>query len=291
MRKISFKIGVAFLFLLSLLPFPVLYFLADILHVILFHLIKYRRNVVQANLKNAFPEKSEKERKQIEKKFFRFLADLILESVKMASMSEGEIKKRLLVTNPEVMNQYIQAGRPVLLATGHYGNWEWGNLVLPLYFRKVLIVYKPLTSKNAETLINKMRARFGAILVSMKQTLRKMASLRPESYLAVLVNDQTPARVDAQYFTEFLNQPTAVFLGIEKLAKSGNYPVFYGAIIPQKRGHYTATFKLLTDEPKATADFEITQLHIRELENVIREKPEYWLWSHKRWKFKPEDLK
>ncbi len=290
MGKLSFRIAAFLLYLTSLLPFPILYLFADLIYLILYYLVGYRKDVVLTNLRNAFPEKSDSEKTEIAKKFYHFLADMIVESVKMYSISKENIIKRFPLRNPEEVMQYFEQGRSVILATGHYANWEWGNLIASARFDQVMTVYKPINNKNFEGLINHMRSRFGATMVAMRNTLRKMIELKNETFLSVFVSDQTPVRGETQFFTTFLNQPTAVFLGIEKIAKATNYPVVYCHMDKVKRGYYEATFKTLSVTPKDTAEYEITTLHIQELERIIQQRPELWLWSHKRWKFKPEDI-
>ena len=291
MNRVTFRITSALLSLISFLPFPVLYFLSDILYLFLYYIIKYRRIVVSENLLNSFPEKSKSELRQIEKRFYRYLADLILESVKTISISAIEIKKRFVFKNLELLTNYLQNGRSVIAVTGHYGNWEWGPVAIGLELKeKVLVVYKPLSDKLFEGLMNSMRTRFGTIMVPMKQTLRKVVEFKNEPHVLVLVGDQTPSREESEYFTSFLNQQTAVFLGVEKIALKTNNPIIYFSINRLKRGYYECLVKSLIDNPEQTKEYEITNSHIRELEKNIRFQPEYWLWSHKRWKFSPENI-
>lgn len=291
MNKFFFSIIRALFYLISLLPFSVLYLLSDLLYLILFYGVKYRRKVVQENLANSFPERSLFERQAIEKKYYKYLADLIVESVKMYSMSREEMLKRFKYVNFEVVDKYFRDNRAVIAVTAHYGNWEWGSPSLSLVNpTPSLVVYKPQTNKLFENLINRMRSKFGSIMVPMKLTLRKVLEYKGKPSMLVLVGDQTPPREESQFFAPFLNQPTAIFLGIEKIAKLANTPVVYFHIDRVKRGYYEATLKTLFENPKETTDHEITLAHTRELEQIIQKKPELWLWSHKRWKFKPEDL-
>ncbi len=246
---------------------------------------------MRTNLQNAFPEKSEMERAEIEKKFYRFLTDLILETIKMLSISTESIKKRFKLINAEIMQEHFNAGRSVLLVSGHYGNWEWSTIGLPLGFKEpLLVIYKPLSDKNFQKMFNSMRSKTGGVLVSMKQTLKKIIEFKGQIYFAGFASDQTPPQGESKHFTNFLNQPTSVFLGVEKIAKLTNNTIIFGHFDRVKRGYYTCTFKTLFTKPKDTKEFEITERHTRELEQIIQKKPELWLWSHKRWKFKPEDV-
>lgn len=289
MRKAFSRLATVFLYLVSLLPFPVLYVLADALFIILFYGIKYRRKVVHDNLLNAFPERTEAERNDIERKFYHHLADLFVETVKLASISADEVHRRFKVINPELFENFYNRGKSLLGVVGHYGNWEMaalsGSLVTK---RKNLIIYKPLHNAVFDAFFKQVRSRFGAVLVPMKLVLRKVAEYRNEPTLTLFAGDQTPVQHEAHYFTNFLNQPTAMFLGVEKMAHLTGYPVCFCDIRKIKRGFYTCKFIVLEESPKNTAEYEITEKHVRYLENVIHEEPQYWLWSHRRWKFKPQ---
>jgi KDO2-lipid IV(A) lauroyltransferase len=284
------RLGTFFLYLMSLLPFWALYLISDFLFVIIYYITGYRRKVVQENLLNSFPEKSEEERRIIERKYFRYLADLIVESIKMITASKKSIIKRVTATNPELIDQYFAQGRSVMSALGHYGNWEMADLRLSLYVDKtILIVYKPLTNETFDNFFIKMRSRFGANLIAMKNVMRVMVKHKDEQIFSAFVADQTPVKHEATYFTTFLNQPTAFFLGIEKLAKLTDPVVIFCDVQRPKRGYYNYTVIPITEHPKETATHEITQAYISCLETMIRREPQYWLWSHRRWKFKPED--
>jgi KDO2-lipid IV(A) lauroyltransferase len=284
------RLGTFFLYLMSLLPFWALYLISDFLFVIIYYITGYRRKVVQENLLNSFPEKSEEERRIIERKYFRYLADLIVESIKMITASKKSIRKRVTATNPELIDQYFAQGRSVMSALGHYGNWEMADLRLSLYVDKtILIVYKPLTNETFDNFFIKMRSRFGANLIAMKNVMRVMVKHKNEQIFSAFVADQTPVKHEATYFTTFLNQPTAFFLGIEKLAKLTDPVVIFCDVQRPKRGYYSYTVIPITEHPKETTTYEITQAYISCLETMIRREPQYWLWSHRRWKFKPED--
>jgi KDO2-lipid IV(A) lauroyltransferase len=285
------RLGIFFLYLISLLPFWLLYIISDILFIVLYYIIHYRRKVVQENLRNSFPEKSKPELDDIEKEYFKYLADLIVETIKMISISEKEIKRRVIATNPAMVENYFAEGRSVIAVGGHYCNWEMAALNFCFYNKeKFLIVYKPLSNTLFDDFFFKIRSRFGGIPVPMKQTMRKMIEYKNEQFVSVLVGDQTPVRAEANYFTTFLNQPTPVFLGIEKLAKAMNHVVVFYDMMRIKRGYYSYTLIPIIENPKETKPYEITEAHVRCLESIIRAEPKYWLWSHRRWKFKPEDI-
>ncbi|OKS86436.1 lysophospholipid acyltransferase family protein [Mucilaginibacter polytrichastri] len=286
------SLAVFFLYLVSLLPFWLLYLIADFLYVVIYYVVGYRRKVVQVNLLNSFPEKTEAERAAIEKKYFHYLADLLVETIKAITLSEKEIMRRMFLVNEDLVPNYFKQNRNVIIAVGHYGNWEWAVLrtsfICPQHRRT--IIYKPLQDKAADAMYIKVRSKFGVTMVPMKATLRKMIEFRKELSLTVFASDQTPIREEAHFFTQFLNQPTAVFLGIEKISTLFNSVVIFADIRRVKRGYYRCTFVPLVDEPKQAAEYEITRAHVQYLEKVIREEPPYWLWSHRRWKFKPDNI-
>lgn len=284
------RIGTFFLYLVSLLPFWVLYLLSDFIFLLIYYVIGYRRKIVRENLLNSFPEKTEEERQVIEKKYFKYLADLTVETVKMITVSKKEIYKRVTSPNRELLTQYFSEGRSVMLALGHYGNWEMADLRMSLEIDKpILVVYKPLTNEVFDKYFIKMRSRFGANLIAMKNVMRAMVKYKDEVIVSAFVGDQTPVKHEATYFTTFLNQPTAFFLGIEKLAKLTNPVVIFCDVRRPKRGHYSFNLIPLTEDAKATGEYEITKAYVRCLETMIKREPQYWLWSHRRWKFKPED--
>lgn len=284
-------IGIFFLYLLSLMPFWFLYFISDILFFVIYYLVGYRRNVVEQNLQNAFPEKTIQERKNIEQKFYHHFCDLVVETVKTISISEAQLAKRVKQSNPDLVQKLLDSDRKLVGVAGHYCNWELLALsIASITDKKFLIIYKPLSNKIFDKFFIKTRSRFRGIPVAMKLVLRKMVELKNEPFITVLLGDQTPVRHESTYFTTFLNQATPVFLGLEKMAKSFDTLVYFCDMRKVKRGYYTYTVVELVEDVKEIAPYEITKAHVRYLENVIREEPEYWLWSHRRWKFRPEDI-
>jgi KDO2-lipid IV(A) lauroyltransferase len=290
-KKAVSYMGIFFLYLLSLMPFWFLYLISDLLYLLVYHAVGYRRKVVQQNLKNAFPEKSREERKNIERKFYHHFCDLVVETVKTISISPKQLRRRIVATNPELANKVLSGDRKAIAVAGHYCNWELLALgITSITQKKFLIIYKPLTNKVFDRFFINTRSRFSGIPVAMKLVLRKMVELKNEPFMTVLLGDQTPVRHESTYFTTFLNQPTPVFLGVEKMAKSFDCEIYFCDMRKVKRGYYTYTAVPLIEDAKTSGPYEITKAHVQYLEKVIREEPEYWLWSHRRWKFKPEDI-
>lgn len=286
-NKFFSRLGVFFLCLLSLIPLRVLYFVADVLYILLYRVFRYRRKVVRENLSLAFPEKTQTEIASIEKRFFRYLAELIVEIVKMNSISKEEVLKRFVFKNKEQVQAYLERGESILICSAHYGNWEWGTLGIGLNFKAAHYpIYKPLSNPVFDNWFKTVRSRFGNKLIAMRQTFRAIQESKNTSTMFSFGNDQAPSTGESNYWTTFLHQQTAVQLGIEKIAKKTGQPIFYFKINYVKRGYYTVDCIPLCLHPEQTAEFEITELHTRFLEDMINKEPAYWLWSHKRWKHK-----
>lgn len=292
LNKILSYIGIFFLYALSLLPMQVLYAFSAVLYQFLYHIIGYRKAVVRKNLEMAFPEKSEQERLGIEKRFFKYLAGLIFEIIKMSTMSRQELQKRFVFKNTDRINAYYAKGESVLVCSAHYGNWEWGTLGFGLNFdAKVYPIYKPLSNKVYDRWFFRMRTKFGNHMTAMKQTYRSLTDTRDEPTVFCFGNDQAPPKHESHYWINFLNQPTSFQMGLEKIALKTNRPIFYIKVSVVKRGYYEADCVPLIMEPSTTNGHEITDAHARFLENIIKEQdPAYWLWSHKRWKHQPSPI-
>lgn len=278
------------IWLLSLLPLRILYCFSDILYYILYYLFRYRRKVVRRNLCRSFPEKSVPEIVQIEKKFYHHLCDLFVEMYRLWNMSEKEIRRRCIFKHTEILEKYYAEGRGVVGVLGHYGNWEWMTSY-PLWVQRGIDfypLYKPLHNRAFDRMMLKIRSRFGAVPVPKNDILRMIVKDRREGkvFLGAFIGDQTPNRRNLNFWTRFLNQDTPVLLGTEKIARKFNLPVISLHMRMLKRGYYEVDFVDVCADPASLAPGELTELHTRILEQQIREVPELWLWSHKRWKHK-----
>jgi len=283
MKRIFFSI---LIFLLASLPFWFLYGLSTFGYYLLYYVIGYRKKVVFKNLSNAFPEKTQAERLAIAKEFYKYLPDIFVEAIKMRRISAKEVQKRVFIENQDELLRHLQAGKNVIGITAHYCNWELGIHRLSLLSQDpVLIVYKPLNNKIFDDLYNTIRSKFGALMVPMKQILRHILRLKGTPNVSMFVADQTPTYQDSDYFIEFLNQDTLVYTGAARLAKLSQAPVVFCQIgrYP-KRGHYYCKFTTLVEDPSQYEEHEITQIHNKFTEDIIRQQPAYWLWSHNRWK-------
>jgi KDO2-lipid IV(A) lauroyltransferase len=277
--------------LFSRLPFFVLYFISDVLYCIAFYIIGYRKSVVWENLKNAFPEKSEKELKTIRRSFYRNLTDIIVESLKTLTISEKELSKRVALKNFDLLNQQLLQGQSIIAMTSHQCNWEWILVRAELGLEGVADgVYKPLTNKFFDKLMLGIRGRFGSFMLPMQQVPRSLVTRKNITRTIALVADQTPAPETA-YWSDFLNQDTAFYTGGAKIAISLGYPVFFIEMKRQKRGFYEVSAKVLSMPPYQNETIEsITEKYVRLAEKSVQANPADWLWSHKRWKHKRSQI-
>jgi Kdo2-lipid IVA lauroyltransferase/acyltransferase len=275
-----------FIYLLALLPFPILYFFSYLVYILLYHVLGYRRKIVSLNLINSFPEKTEKEIREIEKRFYRYFCDLFLETFKTLTISRENMVKHCRF-EPETLAIFEQLDREnqsFMVVMGHFGNWEWGGNTFSICCRHQLyVIYHPLSNKYFNGLVYRMRTRFGTRLIPMKDTLREMLKNRDSLTATAFIADQSPLPSNA-YWMEFLNQDTPIFLGIEKIALKIHYPIVYISIRRVKRGYYRVFAERIELPSIIQKSGSITEIHTRMLEADIRSQPENWLWTHRRWK-------
>lgn len=281
---------------ISLLPFRLLYVLADIECFMLYHVIRYRRGVVRRNLVTSFPDKSEQEIVQIEKRFYHWFCDYFFEAVKLLSISDAELRRRFTIINSEEVEQCFKEGQDVAAILGHYCNWEWLSCVgmnLPLE-RETGLIYHPLRNKAFDYLFRKLRLHEKHSRVIPKQDiLRYVLSRKKEGIRNICgyISDQGPKWKNIHLWLPFLNhEHTPVFTGGERIMRKMNNAVFYVEMSRPKRGYYTATYKLITRTPNALEPDGITRRFFQMLEQTIRREPAYYLWSHNRWKRTKEEF-
>lgn len=283
-----FYLFYGFIWLITWLPLRVLYLFSDFCYLIIYHIAGYRKNVVRANLEKSFPQKTTKELRKIERKFYRFFCDIFVETAYQMHVSKTEMLKRMNFCNVEVLLEQYEKGKSCLLMTAHYGNWEWASsLSLSLPADKPLYgIYKRLNDKNFDNFICELRMKSTGKNIEKNDLLRKMVRLKSEGQLAMfgMISDQTPDRKSINYWTTFLNQDTPVVTGTEVLARKFDYPVYYAEIIRIKRGYYKCEFIPISLEPSKTSEFEISEKYMQLLQKTIEAQPEFWLWSHRRWK-------
>jgi Kdo2-lipid IVA lauroyltransferase/acyltransferase len=270
---------------LSFIPFSLLYLLSDFLYWWAYRIFGYRKKVVFKNLRNSFPEKSEKEIQQIASDFYAHFCDLIVESFATPRMSVDDFFKRNAYKNLELVDRLYAEGRDLVIMTAHYGNWEW-QIYMPCAVKHLaLVVYQRIQNPLVNEFMLNARQHFGGVAIEMAKIHTDLPNYFSQKRPALLglLSDQAPAQ-EARFRTTFLNQETAFYQGGEKISKKYNAAVLYLHIRKLKRGYYEAEFSMLCEYPNETKTFEITAKYAEILENKIKETPQYWLWSHNRWK-------
>ncbi|TGE16625.1 lauroyl acyltransferase [Hymenobacter elongatus] len=274
---------------LAQLPFAILYAVADGFYVLLNYVIRYREKVVLENLRNSFPEKSALEIQQIRKDFYRHFSQVLVETLKLAAMTDAELRRRVVIRNPELLSGPFAEGRTVLALGSHAGNWEWilpsGALEFP---GRAYGVYKPLSNSFFEDFLYRLRTRSGAKLIPMRDTLRDLIRRRGEGRAMSMLTDQAAGPEDRPYWTTFLNQETSFYTSADRLAAQFNCPVVYVNIQRVKRGYYDLIIEPLHDgtTPLDKEAFVLTEAFARHLEKSVQAAPAAYLWTHRRWKHK-----
>ena len=285
--KLSSNIGIFFLRLIARFPYWMIFMLSNLFYIVVYYIIGYRKKVVKENLQKSFPDKNEVEIQEISKKFFRHFCDLSLEAIKTHGMSESDANKRMIVKNADVVNRYYDQGKSVIVLTMHYNSWEWSHIIGKHQKHEVLAVYKPMSSLQFNKYMNKGRERFGVTALKDALTLRTIIDKKRknEPVFIWLAADQTPPKFH-KLWMKFLNQDTLFFSGPASISKKFNYPLFFQTTRKIKRGHYETSYELLFENPHEKTETEIMREFIARMEALIKKAPEYYLWSHRRWKHK-----
>lgn len=289
----QYQLLYGFVWLMSLLPLRVLYVLSDVIYFLIYYVVKYRRQVVHANLTSAFPEKSEAEICKIEKKFYSFFADYIVETIKLCTISRKEIRRRMEFVGVEEMVDGLDSSHKnfAFIYLAHYCNWEWvSSLALWIHDVDAKVaagqIYHPLKNASFDRLFLKMRGQFDGDNIGMKETLRYILRKRNQHVPTIIgfIADQAPKWNSIHHWTDFLHHKTPVFTGTEQIAKQVDALVYYAHVERVKRGYYRCTITKVTDDAKSWSDYDLTDAYFAHLASTIQIEPAYWLWSHKRWK-------
>lgn len=288
MKKTGFYIVYALWYALSLLPLRVLYVLSDVLFFLVFHVLHYRRRTVWTNLVTSFPEREPEDFKQIERSFYHWFCDYVVETIKLMTMSPEEMKRRLVFRGTETVDQCVAEGQSCAIYLGHYCNWEWITS-LPFWVSEKAQcgqIYHPLENPDFDRLFLKVRQRMGAVCIPMNESLRRIMEYRREGRPTVIgyIADQAPFWWNIHHWCQFLHHDTPVLSGTERIARKLNQAVFYMDVRRVRRGYYEAEIKLITRDAKSAPEFDITDRYFEMLQHTIRRQPELWLWTHDRWK-------
>ena len=278
---IFFRLIVA---IVSFIPLNILYSISNFVKWVLHRGVKYRRNIVESNLKACFPEKNKDEIEYLISQFYNNFSQVLLEGLKALSMDEAEINRRYVVKNPKVLSNYLNQQKSVILAATHFTNWEWGGVSIGVDFpNKILALYKSIRNFRIEQDVIRRRAKSSLVLLNTRET-RNMIDRLPEGVGVIMAADQNPSNIKEAIWVTFFNRDTACLHGIEKYAIPYHLPVLYCDMKRVSQGHYEYSFVEIWDGRTPVQPGQITQKYMSALESTIRNKPENWLWSHKRWK-------
>lgn len=280
--------------LLSRLPLGVLYAISTCCYPLIYYVVRYRRHVVRTNIENSFPEKTTAEKRKIERDFYRFFCDYAVETVKLLTMSEGEMRKRMIIEGMDDIEKSLQHNPFVFIYLGHYCNWEWISSI-PLWRKSDYYcgqLYRPLKDKVMDDMFYQLRTRFYSHNISKYDAFRHIITLKKEKTQAVIgfISDQSPRPNNIHDWVNFLHQETPVFTGTERIAKKVNAAIYFADVQRIKRGYYHLRMYLLTEDVKSYPDFQVTDLYMQALEKNIQRQPHLWLWSHKRWKHRRKEV-
>lgn len=289
----AYTIAYGFWWTMSLLPLWLLYRFSDLLYLLMAYVVRYRHAVIWRNLTSSFPEKTEAELREIERKFYHWFCDYLVETIKLMTMSKQQIMKRMTFTGMETFNQVLSEGQSIGVYLGHIGNWEWITS-MPYWAPNSLCcqLYHPLENEYFDRLFKYVRERQGAYCIPMRESLRKIIQFTHEGKPLVVgyISDQVPLWWNIHHWVDFLNHDTPVLTGAERIVKHTRQAFIYGHVTRVKRGYYNCEMRLISRNTKEIADFEITDLYYKELEKSIRNQPEIYLWSHNRWKRTREEF-
>ena len=272
--------------LISSINLSILYFILYPIFIIFNYIFRYRKNIVNQNIKNSLTLINHKKRKEVVKGFYRYFFNLLIEILKMASVKKDFYLNRIKVINPEVLEKYRLENKTIILMMGHHNNWEWASQIVSIVAKQDFVgVYKKLSNKSFDKLMLNIRGRFGVILVEMKDSLNYIFNNK-DCKIIGLASDQNPNVNSKTYWTEFFNQQVPYSIGAEKIARKMNYPVLFCNMSKVSNGYYCIEFEILEDDPQNSKDGDITNKFIKRLEEKIIEEPNSYLWSHNRWKHK-----
>ncbi|NOQ91739.1 MAG: lipid A biosynthesis acyltransferase [Flavobacteriaceae bacterium] len=286
MQLLIFILVYPIIWFLSILPMRILFAFSDLLYFVVYYIIGYRKKVVRYNLKLSFPNKSKQERLEIEKKTIQHFLDTFMEMIKSFSISEKEISKRFVYKNTAILDDLYKQNKSLVIMAGHYANWEWVVNVSSVVPYKGYAAYKKVKNKYFENKVKTSRTRFGANFIPTSEFMNIMKIHKDEHILAIygLLSDQSPKLSKTHYWSNFMGVNVPVHTGAEMLAKKYNYPVVYFKTERIRRGYYESTVEVLAENPQDFKNYEITDIFLQKLENQIRNNPEYYFWTHNRFK-------
>ena len=287
MRNLLYHAAYGLLYAISLLPLRLLYGLSDGLYLLVFHIARYRRHIAWKNLRNAFPERTETELRKTERAFYHWFCDYMVESIKLLSIGEKEMRRRMAFKGTERVDQCIDEGQSCAIYLGHYCNWEWVSS-LPLWVStrgQCGQIYHPLENVGMDKVFLSLRQRFGSVCIPMAESIRRIIKYRQKGIPTIIgyISDQKPVWFNIHHWCDFLHHDTPVLTGTERIVRKLNQAVFYLEVSRVRRGYYEAEFKLITRTPNQYGENQLTDTYFQLLEHTIYAHPAYWLWTHDRW--------
>lgn len=271
---------------ISILPWRIFYFFSTCIYLLVYYILRYRRKTVTENLKLAFPEKSDKEIKHIRKLFYKHMCDMFLEMTKSLTISREELIKRYKVVNLEEFHECERKNKNIITLMGHYGSFEWSNAVDLVSINPCVGIYKPIENKYFDRLAHRIRGRFNSRLIASNKVARQIIKDKQDGTICSygMISDQSPRLMNGKYWTDFMGTKVPIFLGGEFLAQRLDLIVLYLHVEKVKRGHYEVRFIPITENSNTEDKYFVIKKYLQLLESQIREKPQYYLWTHKRWK-------
>ena len=286
MQFLIYSISFPFLWIISKLPFRLFYWFSDCIYILVYYIIGYRKKIVRNNILIALPHVSEEKRLVIEKKFYHHMCDMFLEMIKTMSISSEEMKERFKITNIELLKEYEQKNKSIILLAAHYASWEWLLSINESTSFKCYGVYKKVNNKYFDAKVRAIRSKFKSELVTTDNTIALINDNEKNGIMSLygLASDQSPQVHKTFHWQQFMGITVPVHTGAEMLAKRYDLEVVFAKVKKVKRGYYEATFVPIANNPKSIPDYEITDAYLKEVEQQILEAPEFYFWTHKRWK-------
>jgi KDO2-lipid IV(A) lauroyltransferase len=286
MQFLIYSISFPFLWIISKLPFRLFYWFSDCIYILVYYIIGYRKKIVRNNILIALPHLSEEKRLLIEKKFYHHMCDMFLEMIKTMSISSEEMKERFKITNIELLKEYEQKNKSIILLAAHYASWEWLLSINESTSFKCYGVYKKVNNKYFDAKVRAIRSKFKSILVTTDNTIALINDNEKNGVMSLygLASDQSPQVHKTFHWQQFMGITVPVHTGAEMLAKRYDLEVVFAKVKKVKRGYYEATFVPIANNPKSIPDYEITDTYLKDVEQQILEAPEFYFWTHKRWK-------
>jgi len=286
MQFLIYSISFPFLWIISKLPFRLFYWFSDCIYILVYYIIGYRKKIVRNNILIALPHESEEKRLVIEKKFYQHMCDMFLEMIKTMSISSEEMKERFKITNIELLKEYEQKNKSIILLAAHYASWEWLLSINESTSFKCYGVYKKVNNKYFDAKVRAIRSKFKSVLVTTDNTIALINDNEKNGVMSLygLASDQSPQVHKTFHWQQFMGITVPVHTGAEMLAKRYDLEVVFAKVKKVKRGYYEATFVPIANNPKSIPDYEITDAYLKEVEQQILEAPEFYFWTHKRWK-------